>query len=231
MIALPFSECGHPGNEDIIIPEPSDDARGIGPSSTAIIGDCYGWGVVLKHRCGDGDCSYESFVLPKVADGDPKQDEDYSETNGLVCEYTKIACRPTTLRLWRRFSSRSVTSRPKWPFTATDRTRSGPTQGNYARGNLATGPGFASWRTPTWKSCRSPITVRKSREIQDTAVNRDRHERHGDSIPELVIKHHLAFGCSWPSRNRSSTRMSTIAGTRGPASRPFAQIATRHDTS
>ncbi|HWE49597.1 MAG TPA: hypothetical protein VG273_07410, partial [Bryobacteraceae bacterium] len=64
------SECEHPKNEEIVIPYPSDEARGIGPNSRAIVGDWYGWGVVLRHRCCNGDCAYESFVLPKVATGE-----------------------------------------------------------------------------------------------------------------------------------------------------------------
>lgn len=31
-------KCGHPKNEEIVIPYPAEDARGIGPSETAING-------------------------------------------------------------------------------------------------------------------------------------------------------------------------------------------------
>ena len=86
--------CGHPRNEEVVIPDPADDARGIGPSSTAVVGDWYGWGVVIKHRCCNGDCAYESFTFPRIADGNIQADDDYPETDGLVGDYTKTGFRP-----------------------------------------------------------------------------------------------------------------------------------------
>jgi hypothetical protein len=58
--------CGHPKNEELVIPYPSDSAQGIGPSTTAIDGDFYGVGVTVRHRCCNGSCCYETFELPKA---------------------------------------------------------------------------------------------------------------------------------------------------------------------
>jgi len=52
------SDCGHPENQDLIIPYPTPEAQGVGPNSTAIEGDFYGWGVTVQHRCCNGHCSF-----------------------------------------------------------------------------------------------------------------------------------------------------------------------------
>src|SRR6266581_3267804 len=51
-----LDECGHPHTDELVIPYPSEHARGVGPSSTAIDGSFYELGVTVKHRCCDGRC-------------------------------------------------------------------------------------------------------------------------------------------------------------------------------
>jgi len=61
-------ECGHPRNDELIIPYPSEQAEGIGPGQTAIDGDFFGAGVTVKHRSCNGDCCYETFMFEKSMD-------------------------------------------------------------------------------------------------------------------------------------------------------------------
>lgn len=83
-------ECGHPPNDELVIPYPSNDAEGIGSSSTAIDGDFYGLGVTVKHRSCNGSCCYETFTLEKSMDAsDMEPDED-----GLYIGYVKTGFRP-----------------------------------------------------------------------------------------------------------------------------------------
>jgi hypothetical protein len=84
--------CGHPINEEISVPYPIDEARGIGPSHSAV-GDS-DWAVRLKHRCCGGSCCHEAFLLPKVADPNRRVDDDEPETKGLVFYWTKTAFKP-----------------------------------------------------------------------------------------------------------------------------------------
>ena len=84
-------DCGHPKNEEIFIPYPMDNARGIGQSYSAI-GDV-GLTVKLRHRCCSGTCKYEAFAFPRIADGESFDDGD-PETKGLVCYWVKTAFRP-----------------------------------------------------------------------------------------------------------------------------------------
>jgi len=58
--------CGHPRNEEIVIPFPAPDAAGIGTSTGAVEGSYYGMGTLLKHRACDGNCSYETFRLART---------------------------------------------------------------------------------------------------------------------------------------------------------------------
>jgi hypothetical protein len=85
------TDCRHPENEDIVIPYPAPDARGVGPNSTAIEGDFYGWGVTLRHRCCNGRCSFESFALAREIDLRSNQDPD---ENGMYGESVKTGFRP-----------------------------------------------------------------------------------------------------------------------------------------
>ena len=83
-------ECGHSANEELVIPYPSNDAEGIGPSSTAIDGDFFGVGVTVKHRCCNGSCCYETFTLEKAID-DSREEAD---EDGLYVDYVKTGFRP-----------------------------------------------------------------------------------------------------------------------------------------
>lgn len=85
--------CEHPENEDIVIPYPSEHARGVGSSETAILGPWYNVGVELKHRCCGSRCAHEPFCFPKRA---PENSEISiePETAGLVDGWTKTAFKP-----------------------------------------------------------------------------------------------------------------------------------------
>src|SRR5437773_6934993 len=66
-----MNECGHPPNEEICIPYPSEFASGIGSSSTAIDAGSDGLTTLLKHRCCNGRCSYETFSLTMSLEIEP----------------------------------------------------------------------------------------------------------------------------------------------------------------
>lgn len=84
-------DCGHPANEELVIPYPSLEAEGIGPSSTAIDGDFYGVGVKVRHRCCNGSCSFETFLFERVKTLRPDEEP---EENELYGEYVKTGFRP-----------------------------------------------------------------------------------------------------------------------------------------
>jgi hypothetical protein len=74
--------CGHPKNHNIVIPWPAKTARGNGPSDRAIAGKWFA-GVELQTRTCNGDCSYESFVFPRVMEGqEPVGEVAYYKMNG-----------------------------------------------------------------------------------------------------------------------------------------------------
>jgi hypothetical protein len=74
-------ECGHPKNEEIVIPFPGQDAAGIGDSADAVEGSYLGMGTLLKHRACDGNCSYETFRIQRVCDpGDRAIDGWFSDS-------------------------------------------------------------------------------------------------------------------------------------------------------
>jgi hypothetical protein len=84
--------CGHPQNDEIVIPYPAEHARGVGPSTTAVIGPWFNMGVELRHRCCNGHCDLETFSFPKIA-----SERDVSTepgASGLVFNWTKTAFRP-----------------------------------------------------------------------------------------------------------------------------------------
>jgi hypothetical protein len=85
-------QCGHPKNEGIVIPYPAEQARGIGPSETAILGSWYEAGVELQHRCCSGQCCHEAFLFPRDVKDGPFDKK--SDTNGLVFYWTKTAFKP-----------------------------------------------------------------------------------------------------------------------------------------
>ncbi len=85
------TDCGHPKNEEISIPYPSEGAEGVGPNSSALDENADGVVTRVRHRCCDGRCSYETFSFPRSLDtklhGDPDE-------NGLYIEYVKTGFRP-----------------------------------------------------------------------------------------------------------------------------------------
>ena len=83
--------CGHPSNEDVVIPYPSEDAQGVGPNVNAIDGDYYGFGVTLRHRCCNGRCACETFTFERRK---TLRDRQILVENGLCCEWVKTAFRP-----------------------------------------------------------------------------------------------------------------------------------------
>jgi hypothetical protein len=85
------TDCGHPENEDLVIPYPTQEAQGIGPNSTAIEGDFHGWGVTIRHRCCNGHCSFETLALARKLDLQAGDDPD---ENGLYGEWVKTGFRP-----------------------------------------------------------------------------------------------------------------------------------------
>ena len=85
------SDCGHPRNEDLVIPYPADEAHGIGSSGTAIVGDYYGMGVLLQHRACNGRCSCETFALERIKTLAERHSPD---EDGLYVEFVKTAFRP-----------------------------------------------------------------------------------------------------------------------------------------
>lgn len=84
-------QCGHPPNEELVIPYPSAEAEGVGPSWTAIDGDFYGVGVTVKHRCCNGSCCFETFAFERVKQLRPGEEPD---EDGLYGEYVKTGFRP-----------------------------------------------------------------------------------------------------------------------------------------
>jgi hypothetical protein len=83
--------CGHPKNETVQIPFPTDDACGVGASANAIADGSDGLITRIKHRCCDGRCSYETFLFPKSLEADETRPP---EENGLYIGFTKTAFRP-----------------------------------------------------------------------------------------------------------------------------------------
>src|SRR5712691_5477126 len=59
------SDCGHAKDESVVIPWPSPTAAGVGTSEEAKAGSWYA-GTMLASRTCNGDCSYESFSLPRT---------------------------------------------------------------------------------------------------------------------------------------------------------------------
>ena len=83
--------CGHPKNEEIVIPFPGPSASGIGSSNDAVEGSYFGMGTLLKHRACDGNCSYETFRLLRNC-------EDLSRvTDGRFSDSCKTGFRPYDL--------------------------------------------------------------------------------------------------------------------------------------
>jgi len=86
-----LDQCGHPKNEDIVIPYPSEDAEGIGSSATALDESDSGLITRVKHRCCNGRCSYETFHFPRRL---KKEEHGDPDENGLYIDYVKTGFRP-----------------------------------------------------------------------------------------------------------------------------------------
>jgi hypothetical protein len=87
--------CGHPKNPNLIIPWPTPDAWGLGPSEHAIKGDWHG-GVLINTRTCNGDCSYETFYFPRVFDK-PYASEYRWNGKEYWFDFCKTAYRPYDL--------------------------------------------------------------------------------------------------------------------------------------
>lgn len=85
-----LKDCGHPENQEIVIPYPSENAEGIGPSSTALERDPDGITTLIKHRCCNGQCCYETFSFPRSM----RKEGHKPDAAGLYIGYTKTAFRP-----------------------------------------------------------------------------------------------------------------------------------------
>ena len=84
-------DCGHVANQEISIPFPAEDAKGVGNSINAVAGSYFGMGTLLRHRTCDGNCSYETFRLARDC-------EDISRViNGRYSDSCKTAFRPYDL--------------------------------------------------------------------------------------------------------------------------------------
>lgn len=83
------SQCGHPPNEAVCIPFPSENASGVGESAGAIVGE-WSIGVQLRRRTCNGNCSYEPFILQRVLDQSTRPGEQISD-------YCKTGFRPYDL--------------------------------------------------------------------------------------------------------------------------------------
>ena len=87
-------KCGHPKNEEIVIPWPSKNAGGIANpfKEDALAGQWFAGAEIEKRVC-NGDCSYETLFFPrarKISDYDDPKD-------GLFFDCTKTAFRPYDL--------------------------------------------------------------------------------------------------------------------------------------
>ena len=82
--------CGHAKNDSISIPWPSRGAGGIGDNQSAQDGSWFA-GASLETRCCNGDCSYETFVIPRIF---PKDGYQSADDNGRLFACCKTAYRP-----------------------------------------------------------------------------------------------------------------------------------------
>ena len=83
--------CGHVKNAAISIPWPTADAGGIGNSLEGKAGSWFA-GASLETRCCNGDCSYETFYLPRILEREFLQPN--RERPSLYFSCCKTAFRP-----------------------------------------------------------------------------------------------------------------------------------------
>lgn len=88
-------DCGHPKNEAISIPFPSEDASGVGSSGETIV---YSWfiGVQIRRRTCNGDCSYEPFIFERIEKREERT-PNASDRDKRIFEHCKTAFRPYDL--------------------------------------------------------------------------------------------------------------------------------------
>lgn len=88
--------CGHEENTKIVIPWPSSNAGGVHDprDSENPISGSWSAGVELQTRVCNGDCSYESFYLPRI---DYPKEIDKERRNKMIFSFTKTAFRPYDL--------------------------------------------------------------------------------------------------------------------------------------
>ena len=86
-----LAKCGHPQNSNIVIPWPTDTARGVNDGE-AEAGHWFA-GVKLETRTCDGDCSYESVWFP-ASIRDDKFLQPSAQHKGLYFSCCKTAYRP-----------------------------------------------------------------------------------------------------------------------------------------
>ena len=86
-----LEECGHT-EKDLGITWPSDDAYGIGTQEEQVAGEWFA-GLQLRHRSCGGDCSHESFVLPRVVESHWSGPDE----KGLYFYFCKTAYKPYDL--------------------------------------------------------------------------------------------------------------------------------------
>jgi hypothetical protein len=89
------SACGHPKNEEICIPFPSEYASGVGSSIDAIVGPWF-IGVEIRRRTCNGSCSYEPFILSRVIERDAR-DQSEPDPGKRLFEHCKTGFRPYDL--------------------------------------------------------------------------------------------------------------------------------------
>jgi hypothetical protein len=85
-------KCGHPQNAAISIPWPSKDAGGVANpwKENAQSGHWFAGAEIQKRVC-NGDCSYETFIFPRIMEISAGYDPD---KEGRYFDCTKTAFRP-----------------------------------------------------------------------------------------------------------------------------------------
>jgi hypothetical protein len=89
-----ISACGHAPNSGIGIAWPAPNANGIAqPAESVESGEWFAGALLSKRTC-DGDCSHESFLVPRVLKPESWQER---KENGLYFQFCKTAFKPYDL--------------------------------------------------------------------------------------------------------------------------------------
>ena len=88
-----LANCGHPENSSVVIPWPTDTASGITENSKSAEAGSWFAGTRLESRCCNGDCSYETFDLPRIYKPEYRSDDP----DGFLFSCCKTAFRPYDL--------------------------------------------------------------------------------------------------------------------------------------